>query len=64
MNRYLLITCYECEISTYILESYKDVENELKKLSFDDETISKIMTGDTFNDWDECGQVKVQRINV
>ena len=64
MSKYLLITCYECEISVGIHNSYHDVEDELRKLSFDDETISKIMIGDTFNDWEDHGQVKVQRIDV
>lgn len=64
MSKYLLITCYECEISVGTYNSYHDVEDELRKLSFDDEAISEIMIGDTFNDWDDNGQVKVQRIDV
>lgn len=64
MSKYLLITCYECEIGVSVHDSYHDVEEELKKLSFDEGSISEIMIGDTFNDWDDRGYVKVQRIDV
>ena len=64
MSKYLLITCYECGIDASVHDSYHDVEEELKKLGFDAGSISEIMIGDTFNDWDDCGYVKVQRIDV
>lgn len=64
MSKYLLITCYECNIRVSVHDSYQDVEDELKSLRFDEGSISEIMIGDTFNDLDDRGYVKVQRIDL
>ena len=63
-SKYLLITCYECEISVSVHNSYHEVEAELESLSFNKEAIDEILIGDTYNDWIDHGQVKVQRIDV
>ena len=63
-SKYLLIMCYECEISVSVHNSYHEVEVELVSLSFNKETIDEILIGDTYNDWVDHGQVKVQRIDV
>ena len=63
-SKYLLIMCYECEISVSVHNSYHEVEVELESLSFNKETIAEILIGGTYNDCDEHGQVKVQRIDV
>ena len=63
-SKYLLIMCYECEISVSVHNSYHEVEVELESLSFNKETIDEILIGDTYNDWDDHGQVKVQRIEL
>ena len=63
-SKYLLILCYECEISVSVHNSYTEVEDELRSLSFDDKAVSEIMLGDTYNDWDDHGQVKVERIEL
>ena len=63
-SKYLLIMCYECEIMVSVHNSYHEVEAELESLSFNKETIDEILIGDTYNDWDDHGQVKVQRIDV
>ena len=63
-SKYLLIMCYECEISVSVHNSYHEVEAKLESLSFNKETIDEILIGDTYNDWDDHGQVKVQRIDV
>ena len=63
-SKYLLIMCYECEISVSVHNSYHEVEAKLVSLSFNKETIDEILIGDTYNDWDDCGQVKVQRIEL
>ena len=56
--------CYECEISVSVHNSYHEVEVELESLSFNKEAIDEILIGDTYNDWIDHGQVKVQRIDV
>lgn len=56
--------CYECEISVSVHNSYAEVEGKLRSLSFDDEAVSEIMVGDTYNDWCDHGQVKVERIEL
>ena len=56
--------CYECEISVSVHNSYHEVEVELESLSFNKETIAEILIGGTYNDCDDHGQVKVQRIDV
>ena len=61
-SKYLLIMCYECEISVSVHNSYHEVEAELESLSFNKEAIAEILTGDTYNDWVDGGQVKVQRV--
>ena len=63
-SKYLLIMCYECEISVSVHNSYHEVEAKLESLSFNKDTIDEILIGDTYNDWDDHGQVKVQRIDV
>ena len=63
-SKYLLIMCYECEISVSVHNSCHEIEDELERLSFNKEEIDKILIGDTYNDWDDRGQVKVQRIDV
>ena len=63
-SKYLLIMCYECEISVSVHNSYHEVEVELESLSFNKETIDEILIGDTYSDWDDHGQVKVQRIEL
>lgn len=63
-SKYLLIMCYECEISVSVHNSYHEVEAKLESLSFNKETIDEILIGDTYNDWDDHGQVKVQRIEL
>jgi len=63
-SKYLLIMCYECEISVSVHNSYHEVEAKLESLSFNKETIDEILIGDTYNDWDVHGQVKVQRIEL
>ena len=63
-SKYLLIMCYECEISVSMHNSYHEVEAELESLSFNKEAIAEILIGDTYNDWVDHGQVKVQRIDV
>ena len=63
-SKYLLIMCYECEISVSVHNSYHEVEAKLESLSFNKETIDEILIGDTYNDWDDGGQVKVQRIEL
>ena len=63
-SKYLLIMCYECEISVSVHNSYHEVEVELESLSFNKETIDEILIGDTYNDCDDHGQVKVQRIEL
>ncbi len=63
-SKYLLIMCYECEISVSVHNSYHEVEVELESLSFNKETIAEILIGGTYNDCDDHGQVKVQRIDV
>ena len=63
-SKYLLIMCYECEISVSVHNSYHEVEFELESLSFNKEAIAEILIGDTYNDWIESGQVKVQRIEL
>ena len=61
-SKYLLIMCYECEISVSVHNSYHEVEAELESLSFNKEAIAEILIGDTYNDWVDGGQVKVQRV--
>ena len=56
--------CYECEISVSVHNSYHEVEAKLESLSFNKEAIDEILIGDTYNDWIDHGQVKVQRIEV
>ena len=56
--------CYECEISVSVHNSYHEVEVELESLSFNKEAIDEILIGDTYNDWIDHGQVKVQRIEL
>ena len=56
--------CYECEISVSVHNSYHEVEVELESLSFNKETIAEILIGGTYNDCDEHGQVKVQRVEL
>ena len=56
--------CYECEISVSVHNSYHEVEAKLESLSFNKETIDEILIGDTYNDWIDHGQVKVQRIEL
>ena len=56
--------CYECEIGVSVHNSYHEVEVELESLSFNKETIAEILIGGTYNDCDDHGQVKVQRIDV
>ena len=63
-SKYLLITCYECEISVSVHNSHHEAEAELESLSFNKEAIDEILIGDTYNDWIDHGQVKVQRIDV
>ena len=63
-SKYLLIMCYECEICVSVHNSYHEVEFELESLSFNKEAIAEILIGDTYNDWIDHGQVKVQRIDV
>ena len=63
-SKHLLIMCYECEISVSVHNSYHEVEAELESLSFNKETIAEILIGGTYNDCDDHGQVKVQRIDV
>lgn len=63
-SKYLLIMCYECEICVSVHNSYHEIEDELERFSFNKEEIDKILIGDTYNDWDDHGQVKVQRIDV
>ena len=63
-SKYLLITCYECEISVSVHNSYHEVEVELESLSFNKEAIDEILIGGTYNDWIDHGQVKVQRIEL
>ena len=63
-SKYVLIMCYECEISVSVHNSYHEVEAKLESLSFNKETIDEILIGDTYNDWDDHGQVKVQRIEL
>ena len=63
-SKYLLIMCYECEISVSVHNSYHEVEVELESLSFNKEAIAEILIGGTYSDWDDHGQVKVQRIDV
>ena len=63
-SKYLLIMCYECEISVSVHNSYHEVEVELESLSFNKEAIDEILIGDTYNDWIDHGQVKVQRIEL
>ena len=63
-SKYLLIMCYECEIGVSVHNSYHEVEVELESLSFNKETIAEILIGGTYNDCDDHGQVKVQRIDV
>ena len=63
-SKYLLIMCYECEISVSVHNSYYEVEVELESFSFNKETIAEILIGGTYNDCDDHGQVKVQRIDV
>ena len=63
-SKYLLIMCYECEISVSVHNSYYEVEAELESLSFNKATIDEIMVGNTYNDWEDRGQVKIQRIDV
>ena len=63
-SKYLLIMCYECEISVSVHNSYHEVEVELESLSFNKETIVEILIGGTYNDCDDHGQVKVQCIDV
>ena len=63
-SKYLLIMCYECEISVSVHNSYHEVEAKLESLSFNKETIDEILIGDTYNDWIDHGQVKVQCIEV
>ena len=36
----------------------------MKNKTFIAKTIDEILIGDTYNDWDDCGQVKVQRIEL
>ena len=63
-SKHLLIKCYECEISVSVHNSYHEVEAELESLSFNKEAIDEILIGDTYNDWIDNGQVKVQRIEL
>ena len=63
-SKYLLIMCYECVICVSVHNSYHEVEVELESLSFNKEAIAEILIGDTYNDWVDHGQVKVQRIDV
>ena len=63
-SKYLLIMCYECEISVSVHNSYHEVEVKLESLSFNKDTIDEILIGDTYNDLDDHGQVKVQRIEL
>ena len=63
-SKYLLIMCYGCEISVSVHNSYHEVEAKLESLSFNKDTIDEILIGDTYNDCDDHGQVKVQRIDV
>ena len=63
-SKYLLIMCYKCEIRVSVHNSYHEVEVELESLSFNKETIAEILIGGTYNDCDEHGQVKVQRIEL
>ena len=63
-SKYLLICCYDCEINVSVHNSYHDVEEELRNLSFDEDTVQEILIGDTYTDWEEAGYVKVQRIEV
>ena len=63
-SKYLLIMCYECEISVSVHNSYHEVEVALESLSFNKEAIAEIIIGGTYNDRDDHGQVKVQRIDV
>ena len=63
-SKYLLIMCYECEIIVSVHNSHREVEAELVSLSFNKETIDEILIEGTYNDWDDHGQVKVQRIDV
>lgn len=63
-SKYLLIMCYECEISVSVHDTYDEVFRELECLCFSCDEIDKILIGDTYNDWDDHGYVKVQRIDV
>ena len=63
-SKYLLICCYECEISVSLHNSYHDVEEELRRFSFNEDTIQEILIGDTYTDWEESGYIKVQRIEA
>ena len=63
-SKYLLIMCYECEISVSVHNSYHEIEDELERFSFNKEAIAEILIGDTYNDWIDHGQVKVQRIEL
>lgn len=64
ISKHLLVMCYECEISTSIHDTYEDVKDELESHGFDAGSISEIMCGYTFNDWDDHGYVKVTRIDL
>ena len=63
-SKYLLIMCYECEICVSVHNSHHEVEVKLESLSFNKEAIAEILVGDTYNDWEDHGQVKVQRIEL
>ena len=63
-SKYLLIMCYECEISVSVHSTEEEVKTTLEKFNFCEKEIDKIMYGDTYNDLDDHGQVKVQRIDV
>ena len=63
-SKYILVMRYGCEINVSVHSSYHDVEDKLHKFSFDEDAVQEILIGGTYTDWDDCGYVKVQRIDL